>query len=412
MEEIVLPIILSLIALLWIGLLSFLKGVIYSLDKPALIQLKKTQRYFFDKETLILTISFIELFFIGLLFIFSYPLLSHIFKSSYLIALIISIVLIFILENPVILLSQKSVKRNSNWLEKINNLIAIAYPLQWLIYQLRQLFKKVLRISLEEELISEEDIKVILAESKQKGMLEEEQEKMIHSVFDFGETIVREVMVPRISMTVVSSDTSFEKIVETITNTGYSRIPVYEGTIDNIIGIIYAKDLLKFLVSKAPFNLKEVCRKPYFVPETKKIDELFRELLKQQTAMAIVLDEYGGTDGIVTIEDLIEEIVGEIVDEYDKPSTSIIYNEDGSVTVDARMNIEDLNKELALNIPWEECETIGGFVYSQLGKVPQKGETIQVKGITFCVEEIKDKVIKTIKIKLPNPPKEITDGDL
>jgi CBS domain containing-hemolysin-like protein len=201
---------------------------------------------------------------------------------------------------------------------------------------------------------------------------------MIYSVFKFGDTLVREVMVPRIDIVALSADATLQEALDTIIEAGHSRVPVYEDSIDNIRGILYAKDLLSHWRDKrTDFSLVQILREPYFVPETKKAGELLEELRARETHIAIVSDEYGGTAGLVTVEDLIEEIVGEIKDEYDfaeeAPYEMISETE---YIFTAGFDLDDLNEMLDVSLPTDENDTLGGYIFTILGKVPQVGDKV------------------------------------
>jgi CBS domain containing-hemolysin-like protein len=224
---------------------------------------------------------------------------------------------------------------------------------------------------------------------------------MIHSIFELGDTIVREVMVPRIDMTSVSSEATLQEILAIVSQHGHSRIPVYDKNIDNIIGIIHVKDLLLAAQNPDSFNLSKTVRKVYVVPEEKKVDDLLREFQKEQVHMAIVLDEYGGTAGLVTLEDIIEEIVGEIQDEYDKEQPLSVFIDERTVIASGRLSIYDLNQVFGHELVEESdaYDTVGGFVYSQLGIVPRRGDEFESNGYIFKVEELLGRRISRIKIE-------------
>jgi len=198
--------------------------------------------------------------------------------------------------------------------------------------------------------VSDEDLRLLVDIDDDEESEEEEQE-LIHSVFEFSDTIVREVMVPRPDMVTLPSDATLEQALETITQAGYSRIPIFEGDIDNIVGVLYAKDLLKRSTEDGSTRAASLGRAPLFVPEQKKLAELLREMQEQRVHMAIVIDEYGGTAGLVTIEDLVEEIVGEIVDEYDKEEPLVEPLGDGALRVDAKLSIDEVNELLGVELP-------------------------------------------------------------
>ncbi len=204
---------------------------------------------------------------------------------------------------------------------------------------------------------------------------------MIRSIFEFGDTLVREVMVPRLDIKAVPSNASLNVILEAIIQSGKSRLPVYQPDIDHIQGILYAKDLLKYLHTgelQPQFSLGPLLRPAYYVPESKKVDQLFAELQNQRVHIAIIVDEYGGTAGMVTIEDLLEEIVGEIQDEYDSEAADLERIGPEEVLVDARLNLSDVNDELKTAWKSEEIETLGGFVYDRLGRIPVEGDELVV----------------------------------
>lgn len=228
---------------------------------------------------------------------------------------------------------------------------------------------------------------------------EEEEQELIDSIFGFGDTVVREVMVPRPDMVIVPSDTTLDQALDTSLTAGYSRIPVYEGDSDNVVGVTYAKDLMKHIHdSSASVSVKVLARPPLFVPEQKKVAELLREMQQQHVHMAIVIDEYGGTAGLVTIEDLIEEIVGEIIDEYDQEEPLVEPIDDDTIRVDAKMQISEVNELLGADLPHEEWDTVGGLVFDLTGRVPVQGETVRYDSIEFRTERVTGRRIKKVII--------------
>ena len=242
-----------------------------------------------------------------------------------------------------------------------------------------------------DERISSEELRLIIEQGGEQGILEAEEEQMIHAVIELGDQRVHEVMVPRTSMSSLSSAATFDDAIDAVIDQGHSRIPVYEQTIDEIIGILYAKDLLPFLKAGAPErpSLRSLLRTPVFVPESMSVDDLLHELQRRKVHLAIVLDEYGGTAGLVTIEDLIEEIVGEIQDEYDEEEPMIVRLSDDEARVDGRADVDDLSKlfdtDLSLDDE-DEYDTVGGLIYHRIGGVPTPGDQIKVDGLTITVE--------------------------
>jgi putative hemolysin len=242
-----------------------------------------------------------------------------------------------------------------------------------------------------DERISSEELRLIIEQGGEQGLLEAEEEQMIHAVIELGDQRVHEVMVPRIAMITLASSASFEEAIDTVIDEGHSRIPVYEETIDEIVGILYAKDLLPFLKAGAPQRppLRSLLRTPVFVPESMTVDDLLHELQRRKVHLAIVLDEYGGTAGLVTIEDLLEEIVGEIQDEYDEEEPLIERLSDDEARVDGRADVDDLAELFDTHLGLEdedEYDTVGGLVYHRIGGVPNPGDQITVDGLTLTVE--------------------------
>jgi CBS domain containing-hemolysin-like protein len=229
--------------------------------------------------------------------------------------------------------------------------------------------------------------------------LEEDEREMIASVIELGEQPVREVMVPRIDIVAGAAASTVREVLDRIIDSGHSRIPIFDDTIDNIVGVIYAKDLLRHLrdgAQDAP--VRPLAREPSFVPETKKVDELLHEMQKTRVHVAIVVDEYGGTAGLITIEDLIEEIVGEIQDEYDVEEAMIEEVSDSEAVFDARVSIRDVNDTLDLDIDDEDFDTLGGLLYHELGKVPNAGDEVRVDGALVTVLTTTGRRVRKVRV--------------
>ena len=254
----------------------------------------------------------------------------------------------------------------------------------------------------EKKEITEEDLITLIDVGKDEGVIEEEEKEMIRNIFEFGDTMVKEVMVPRVDVDCIPSDTKLDMILNLIKKYGHSRIPVYEDTIDDIIGILYAKDLLavyeQWFKSKEKFYLKKIIRRAYFVPENKKIDELLDIFQRDKIQIAIAIDEYGGTAGLVTMEDVVEEIVGEIIDEYDKEIKLYEIIDNNTVIVDGIISIDKINELLNIEIPENDFETLGGFIYDLMGRVPNKNEKIEYKNVQITIEQVVKNRIKKVKI--------------
>jgi len=223
---------------------------------------------------------------------------------------------------------------------------------------------------------------------------------MIKGIVELSETAVKEVMVPRIDVIFLAKDINLSEMFKIIIDCGHSRFPVYEETIDNVIGILYAKDLLQYFTDHEEIKIEKILRKPYFIPESKRLDTLLREFKRRHVHIAVSVDEYGGVSGIVCLEDIIEEIVGDIQDEFDNEVEDILKIDDRSYLCDGRVDIEDLNKELKLNIPEEDFDTLGGFVFDLFGKIPVKFEKVNLDNVDFIIQDMDGHKIKTVKIVL------------
>jgi CBS domain containing-hemolysin-like protein len=234
--------------------------------------------------------------------------------------------------------------------------------------------------------VTEEELHELVEASEVEGLINEDESGMIRAIFALGETVVREVMIPRTDMACVSTDASIDDLLGTINNCGHSRIPVFEGTVDNITGILYAKDLLKFWGEDTPeLDVRKIARPPFYVPETKNLEELLAEFKKRRVHIAIVIDEYGGTSGLITIEDLLEQIVGDIQDEYDIEEDLLQPEPDGSAVVDAMLPIEEFEEYFNIVVEREKFDTVGGLIFYLLGRIPRIGDTAFVDGILLTV---------------------------
>jgi CBS domain containing-hemolysin-like protein len=268
--------------------------------------------------------------------------------------------------------------------------------------------------------LTEDDIKILIEVSEKEGVLEEDEREMIHSIIELGDTIVKEVMVPRTDIVRLDVDASIQESLNTVVAAGHSRIPVYDDRIDNIVGILYAKDLLAYwqriqkdarqgekesvLLEQmnGNFTLRSFLRPPTFVPETKKASEMLKEFQQHRTHMAIVVDEYGGTAGLVTIEDVLEEIVGEIQDEYDTEGAMYTKVDEDVFEVDARISLTDLADELKIVFPEDEdFETLSGFISSIAGRVPRVGEKIDFEGNRITILDGDERHVQRVRIKVP-----------
>ncbi|MDR2185636.1 MAG: hemolysin family protein [Treponema sp.] len=230
--------------------------------------------------------------------------------------------------------------------------------------------------------------------------LESDQREMIQGVVELSETTVKEVMVPRIDTVFLSAGADREELLARITESGHSRFPVYQDTIDNVVGILYVKDVLKSLAGGGEFDVLSLLRKPFFVPGSKRIDELLRELRRRRVHIAVVVDEYGGVSGIVCMENIIEEIIGDIQDEFDNEREDVLKLAEGVFLCDARVNLEDLAVEIGANLPVEDFDTLGGFVFDLFGKIPVCYEKTVYGGHEFIIQDMEGHKINTVKIVL------------
>jgi magnesium and cobalt transporter len=245
----------------------------------------------------------------------------------------------------------------------------------------------------------QKEIQQLIDVGEEEGLLSEDEGEMIQSIFSFRDTLAREIMVPRTDAVIVSADTPIEELLQLVIQKGHSRFPVHDGNVDNIIGILHVKDLISCW-SQEHLDLKDILRAPYFIPETKKISHLLRELRDKKSHMAIVIDEYGGTAGLVTIEDIIEEIIGEIHDEHDNDDNLMIATEEGELLVDARLEIEKLVEHFGLEVPKGSFESVGGFIISILGRVPQPHETITHAPLEMTIESADARKIHKVRVRL------------
>lgn len=223
--------------------------------------------------------------------------------------------------------------------------------------------------------------------------------EMIEGIHELSGTTVKEVMLPRIDVVFISIDSQVQELLNTIADSGHSRFPVYHETLDNVVGILYAKDLLHFMVKgEGEPEIEKIIRPAYFVPESKKLNSLLREFQRRRVHIAVVVDEYGGTSGIVSLEDIIEEIVGEIQDEFDNETEEILKISEGVFLCDGRASLEDLNSKLGLELPEGDFDTLGGFVFDLFGKIPVNYEKVTYKNIDFIIQHMEGHKILTVKV--------------
>ncbi len=270
---------------------------------------------------------------------------------------------------------------------------------------------------------TEEELRNLLHTGSQDTELEQEQSEMIHSIFEFGETVAREVMVPRTDIDCVSEDATLQELLHCVTDCGHSRIPIYREKTDNIVGILYAKDLLRYWqirqdaqqqdsqVQNDPFRIEQFMRPPHFVPENKSLRDLLKDFRSKRMHLAIVVDEYGGTAGLITIEDVLEEIVGEIQDEYDSEEELYSIQEDGSILIDAKMSAYEITEQLGIHLTGEDFETLGGFLFSVIGDVPTVGREVLHDDLRITVVEADERHVIKARIQRLTKPTPSTESE-
>ena len=263
--------------------------------------------------------------------------------------------------------------------------------------RLRQLFSR--RIIAQPEDL-EREIQHIIDEGEERGIISRQEGELIESIFEFRDTLVREIMVPRLEMVGVERSTPLDQIIALVPSCGHSRFPIFDGDIDHIKGILLAKDLLVFWQTpEETWDLGRVIRPAYFIPESKKISDLLRDLVERKTQIAIVIDEYGGTAGLITLEDILEEIVGEIYDEYDRQEPRLIPQENGAVLVDARLDVEELMDHFELPRPEGKFESVGGLLIHLLGRVPQINDRVEVQNLELTVIAADERRAKQVQAR-------------
>lgn len=235
-------------------------------------------------------------------------------------------------------------------------------------------------------------------ENTKDAELQEEKQDMIQGIEDLPETSVKEVMIPRIDVDFINVHITEQELYERIAESGHSRFPVYSDSIDNVIGILYVKDLIKIIAKNEPVDLEKIIRKAFFVPESKRIDSLLREFKRRHVHIAVAIDEYGGISGIVCLEDIIEEIVGDIQDEFDNENEDILPVGDKIWICDGRINLDDLNDKIESNFPNEEFDTLGGFVFDLFGKIPVKYEKVSWRNYDFIIQDMEGHRINLVKV--------------
>jgi CBS domain containing-hemolysin-like protein len=248
-------------------------------------------------------------------------------------------------------------------------------------------------------IVTEDEVRTLVDAGEEEGVFEQDERRMIFSIFQLGDTLAREIMVPRIDMLSLEVTTPLPDAVDALLESGYSRVPVFEESIDNTLGLLYAKDLLKVWREGSELDsMRELLRRVFFVPEAKKVDELLTEMQSQRVHMSIVVDEYGGVAGLVTLEDIVEEILGEIQDEYDEGEEAPYQKlESGEYLFMGRIDLDDFNEIMGSELPGDDADTLGGFIYSRLGRVPTVGDKVQADQLLLVVEQVSARRIRKVR---------------
>lgn len=312
------------------------------------------------------------------------------------------------------LVNQRLVRSDSELaLQRLTRFYVVALVLSWPLLPLLALVVPngdVDRREEEEDEASEQEIAAYIDVGTREGILDDQDSELLRSVVDFGDTWVRSVMTPRIDMLCAAVDSSLDELAEVFIESTHSRLPLYDQSIDNIVGVLHIRDLLRALKERPSASARELAKAVWFVPESKPLDEVLKELQERRQQLAVVVDEYGGTSGLVTIEDLLEEIVGDIVDQDEELPPQILRQPDGSWVLDGRIRLDELTRTLSLDLEEDAVDTVGGMLFSAFGYVPEKGESIEVHGRRFTVQDVQDRRIQTVLVVDP-VPQEVLDGD-
>jgi CBS domain containing-hemolysin-like protein len=323
-------------------------------------------------------------------------------ESSVAIATVVMTVLILIFGEitPKSIAKQNSEKASLLVSKPISLLVIVLKPLVFIFSNISSFLIKLLggNPKATEPFITEEELKTMVGVSEEEGVLEDVEKEMIFNVFEFADMQVKDVMVQRVDIVALDTETTYEEVVQEIKEEQFSRIPVYNETIDNIIGILSVKDLIMAENVKVGFKIKDYVREPFYTFEFKKITAVFNEMKKTRNPMAVVLDEYGGTVGIITMEDIIEEIMGEIEDEYDDESSMIQVIKEDEYIVDGSARLNDISELIGVSMESDELDSVGGLIIEELGRIPENNEEVIINNIRFVVEELDKNRIKKVRI--------------
>ena len=293
-------------------------------------------------------------------------------------------------------------KKLANFLSKPLTIMSmIVYPIAFFFHKTTDLILKILPINKEQIFDSEEELMMLAEVGEEEGTLDHEESDMIQSVLEFKNKLVKEILTPRVDVIALDSLNTLDEAMDVIMNKKYSKIPVYKESIDNIKGVLYAKDIIPYLMGSRPeIDLLKLTREPYFIPETKPIDEVMQEFKIKKTNIAVVVDEWGGTSGILTLEDIVEEVMGELRDPFDKEEYEILTKKDGTSVVDGSINIYDIEENFEIEFPDDrDYDTLAGFILDDIGDIPKQGEVVFLKEYQFTVLEVLSNRIDKIEVK-------------
>lgn len=307
------------------------------------------------------------------------------------------------------MVERRVIRSTETWSLRLTDFVQVLSVVTWLFLIPLSWLREPTNYVEPANIVTEDELKNLVDAGQEEGIFEQGERRMIYSIFQLGDTLAREIMVPRIDMMALDVVTPLPQAVDALLESGYSRAPIYEDTVDKTIGLLYTKDLLKvWREGNRVGSLRDLLRPAYFVPEAKKVDELLAEMQNRRVHMAIVVDEYGGVAGLVTLEDIVEEIVGEILDEYDQGEEALYQGlDEGEYIFLGRIDLDDFNEIMQSNLDKEDADTLGGFIYSQLGRVPTVGEVLLVENLELVVEQVSARRIHKVRARWL--PKEATD---
>ncbi len=309
---------------------------------------------------------------------------------------------------------RKALRNTEGWSLRLTMFVRILAVITWIFLLPLDWLREPVDYVEPANIVTEDELKTLVDAGQEEGIFEQEERRMIYSIFQLSDTLAREIMVPRIDMLALEVNTPLPQAVDALLESGYSRAPIYEDTVDKTIGLLYTKDLLKvWREGNQVGSLKDLIRPAYFVPEAKKVDELLAELQNRRVHMAIVVDEYGGVAGLVTLEDIVEEIVGEIRDEYDQGEEALFEGPyEGEYVFLGRIDLDDFNEIMQSRLSKDDADTLGGFIYSELGRVPTVGEVLLVDNLELVVEQVTARRILKVRARwLPLESIDQVDGN-